>query len=275
MFRFFLLSCFICVIAAAVQKQASLIVYKNPSYQVYDYSNKQPLGVSELSDLILTENGFSVNKALAWKGLKSKNSLEFPRLTVVFLTKNTDLTTDSYNTKNRIDIQEDADFDFERIALVTSGSDSFVKLNSKLPTDDDFKELKDQCSEKATSIVVYGLSDNESEKLPSLIEGLKKNFENNCGGENDLVMYVVSTNSKNRVKREAEPTTTHAGVNKTIENEALFYSDQYPAMFNLLFWTSLILGLAIFGISYAMWNMDPGLDTVIYRMTSQRIKKEQ
>lgn len=62
---------------------------------------------------------------------------------------------------------------------------------------------------------------------------------------------------------------------RMITNEATFYSDQYPAMFNLIFWSSLILALAVFGISYSMWNMDPGLDTVIYRMTSQRIKKDQ
>lgn len=46
-------------------------------------------------------------------------------------------------------------------------------------------------------------------------------------------------------------------------------------MFNLLFWTTLLLAIAIFGISYGMFNIDPGLDTVIYRMTSQRIKKDQ
>lgn len=46
-------------------------------------------------------------------------------------------------------------------------------------------------------------------------------------------------------------------------------------MFNLLFWTSLILAIAVAGISIAMCSMDPGLDTVIYRMTSQRIKKDQ
>ena len=55
---------------------------------------------------------------------------------------------------------------------------------------------------------------------------------------------------------------------------AVFYSDQYPAMFNLIFWTSLILAVALIGIVYGMMSMDPGLDTVIYRMTSNRIKKE-
>ena len=46
-------------------------------------------------------------------------------------------------------------------------------------------------------------------------------------------------------------------------------------MFNILFWTTLLIALAIYGIVYGMYSMDPGLDTVIYRMTSQRVKKEQ
>ena len=61
---------------------------------------------------------------------------------------------------------------------------------------------------------------------------------------------------------------------QSIVNRAVLYSDNYPVMFHLLFWTSLILGLAVVGIVCGMSSMDPGLDTVIYRMTSQRIKKD-
>lgn len=65
------------------------------------------------------------------------------------------------------------------------------------------------------------------------------------------------------------------GPTGLILNPAEFYSDQYPAIFNILFWTTLLIALAIYGIVYGMYSMDPGLDTVIYRMTSQRVKKEQ
>jgi hypothetical protein len=79
-----------------------------------------------------------------------------------------------------------------------------------------------------------------------------------------------------KAKAGADTTTTTQAppVDRNITNVAEFYSDQYPAMFNIIFWTSLILAFAVFSISYSMWSMDPGLDTVIYRMTSQRIKKE-
>jgi renin receptor len=60
-----------------------------------------------------------------------------------------------------------------------------------------------------------------------------------------------------------------------VANPAEFYRDQYPALFNIFFWLTLILAVTIYAIAYNMWYMDPGLDTVIYRMTSQRIKKDQ
>jgi renin receptor len=63
--------------------------------------------------------------------------------------------------------------------------------------------------------------------------------------------------------------------NKIIVNKAIFYASNYPAAFNIIFWTSLIIALAVFGSAYMTCSMDPGTDTVIYRMTSQRMKKDQ
>jgi renin receptor len=50
------------------------------------------------------------------------------------------------------------------------------------------------------------------------------------------------------------------------------YSDDYPVMFNLFFWTSLVLGLIIISVVYVFLTLDPGADTIIYRMTTPRLK---
>jgi renin receptor len=52
------------------------------------------------------------------------------------------------------------------------------------------------------------------------------------------------------------------------------YSDEYPVMFNLFFWTSLALTLMVISIIYVFLNLDPGADTIIYRMTTPRLKVE-
>jgi hypothetical protein len=89
-------------------------------------------------------------------------------------------------------------------------------------------------------------------------------------------MKLLPNKKASRVKGSAAKAAARSDpINGEITNPATFYSDQYPAIFHLIFWTSLVLTLAIFGIAYGMCNMDPGLNTVIYRMTSQRIKKDQ
>ena len=57
-------------------------------------------------------------------------------------------------------------------------------------------------------------------------------------------------------------------------NLAWDYSDDFPAMFNIILWLSVLLIITVFIISYGMWNIDPGRDSIIYRMTSQRLKKD-
>lgn len=57
-------------------------------------------------------------------------------------------------------------------------------------------------------------------------------------------------------------------------NIAVSYSEEYPAIFNIILWGMIVLAVSLFIICHGIWNMDPGRDSVIYRMTSQRLKKE-
>lgn len=57
-------------------------------------------------------------------------------------------------------------------------------------------------------------------------------------------------------------------------NVASDYNEDYPAVFNIILWTMVILALTVYGISWGMWNMDPGKDSIIYRMTAQRQRRD-
>lgn len=48
----------------------------------------------------------------------------------------------------------------------------------------------------------------------------------------------------------------------------------YAVFFNIILWTMIFLALTVAAVSYSLWTMDPGRDSIIYRMTSQRIKKD-
>ncbi|XP_069745471.1 renin receptor isoform X2 [Narcine bancroftii] len=52
------------------------------------------------------------------------------------------------------------------------------------------------------------------------------------------------------------------------------YNLNYSVVFNIVLWLMIALALSVIVIAYNLWNMDPGYDSIIYRMTSQRIKME-
>ncbi|XP_032888993.1 renin receptor [Amblyraja radiata] len=52
------------------------------------------------------------------------------------------------------------------------------------------------------------------------------------------------------------------------------YNYNYAVVFNIILWLMIGLALSVIVVAYNLWNMDPGYDSIIYRMTSQRIKME-
>uniref|UniRef100_A0A8C5LYT4 Renin receptor n=1 Tax=Leptobrachium leishanense TaxID=445787 RepID=A0A8C5LYT4_9ANUR len=52
------------------------------------------------------------------------------------------------------------------------------------------------------------------------------------------------------------------------------YNFNYAVVFNIILWLMIGLALAVIVISYSLWNMDPGYDSIIYRMTNQKIRMD-
>jgi len=90
-----------------------------------------------------------------------------------------------------------------------------------------------------------------------------------AAGDDYLVLVAAEKAELNRAKREA---VTGAGVNDL--NLALYYSEDYPVIFNIILWFMVALGFSVLAICYAIGSMDPGRDSIIYRMTSTRMKKD-
>uniref|UniRef100_A0A9L0RAH8 ATPase H+ transporting accessory protein 2 n=1 Tax=Equus caballus TaxID=9796 RepID=A0A9L0RAH8_HORSE len=57
-------------------------------------------------------------------------------------------------------------------------------------------------------------------------------------------------------------------------NLAYKYNLEYPVVFNMVLWIMIALALAVIITSYNIWNMDPGYDSIIYRMTNQKIRMD-
>ncbi|TKC48521.1 hypothetical protein EI555_009017 [Monodon monoceros] len=67
-------------------------------------------------------------------------------------------------------------------------------------------------------------------------------------------------------KQAKDPSSTY--------NLAYKYNFQYPVVFNMILWIMIALALAVIITSYNIWNMDPGYDSIIYRMTNQKIRMD-
>ncbi|KAB0365670.1 hypothetical protein FD754_009826, partial [Muntiacus muntjak] len=66
-----------------------------------------------------------------------------------------------------------------------------------------------------------------------------------------------------KTKQVKDPSTPY--------NLAYKYNFEYPVVFNLVLWTMISLALTLIVTCYNIWNMDPGNDSIIYRMTNQKI----
>ncbi|XP_054003983.1 ATPase H(+)-transporting accessory protein 2 isoform X3 [Hylaeus anthracinus] len=59
-----------------------------------------------------------------------------------------------------------------------------------------------------------------------------------------------------------------------VYNLAKVYSENYPVIFNIILWFGVAFVFSLLAICIAIGQMDPGRDSVIYRMTSNRMKKD-
>lgn len=87
-----------------------------------------------------------------------------------------------------------------------------------------------------------------------------------------VVGLVTSTEAPLvRSKRQAEKPKQGETTDFNIAKK---YDANYPVIFNIILWFSVVLVFSLLAISIAIATMDPGRDSIIYRMTSNRMKKE-
>ncbi|KAL7729318.1 hypothetical protein ACLKA6_008896 [Drosophila palustris] len=88
----------------------------------------------------------------------------------------------------------------------------------------------------------------------------------------DSVLFVQSTDKDASIARSKRDVIQ--ADKKNDFNLATYYNDDYPVIFNIILWFMVIFGLSLLAICYAIAAMDPGRDSIIYRMTSTRMKKD-
>lgn len=80
---------------------------------------------------------------------------------------------------------------------------------------------------------------------------------------NDQSLTVRRTRAADEKEGEKEP-----------KNLSKDYSENYPVIFNIILWFGVAFFFSLLAICITIAQMDPGRDSIIYRMTSNRMKKD-
>lgn len=97
--------------------------------------------------------------------------------------------------------------------------------------------------------------------------------------DDNVVIAVIKTSRttfplSRKGRSLLEASTTAAPQPKNPYNLAPEYDSMFPVIFAILLFVGIMLVVSLMGVSMALANMDPGKDSIIYRMTSQRMKKD-
>uniref|UniRef100_A0A8C3L4I8 Renin receptor n=1 Tax=Chrysolophus pictus TaxID=9089 RepID=A0A8C3L4I8_CHRPC len=111
-----------------------------------------------------------------------------------------------------------------------------------------------------------------------LVDALQKFADEmyNLYGGNAVVEMVAVKAFNSPLARKARSILQSSQVGDTDNpyNLAYPYNYNYSVIFNIILWMMIGLALAVIVISYNLWNMDPGYDSIIYRMTNQKIRMD-
>ncbi|XP_044762076.1 ATPase H(+)-transporting accessory protein 2 isoform X2 [Coccinella septempunctata] len=88
---------------------------------------------------------------------------------------------------------------------------------------------------------------------------------------NGAVLFSVITSDASHTRKTRSILAT--GKDRQL-NLASEYSEDFPVIFNIVLWLCVVLGFSLLAISLVIGNMDPGRDSIIYRMTNPRMKKD-
>ncbi|CAB3235564.1 unnamed protein product [Arctia plantaginis] len=121
---------------------------------------------------------------------------------------------------------------------------------------------------------INSLQTKEAKKLlgEALLE-LSNAFKKAYDGS--VLVTVVSTDvvHTRRIRSaQNENPETAAVPDAEVDNDG--YNADYPAIFNIILWFGVVFAFTLIAIVYAIMDMDPGRDSIIYRMTSTRMKKD-
>ncbi|XP_012224212.1 ATPase H(+)-transporting accessory protein 2 isoform X2 [Linepithema humile] len=86
--------------------------------------------------------------------------------------------------------------------------------------------------------------------------------------------YSTTESTTEQTESKINTNTQTIGQPEEFSNRAKIYTENYPVIFNIILWFGVVFFFSLLAICIAIADMDPGRDSIIYRMTSNRMKKD-
>lgn len=275
-----------------------------------NFRGDEQLNTSELPKIISTAMGHTVPSGDSWNGLTILNPFNYPNVAISVVidgVHSLKLSEPRYplEVASGLDQVKD-DFTFILGQVVFDENDLFsgetpksLQFQTLNPKDDAalefltdigvLNDLKQKVLSKSplrtvwirlngldNIVRVYGQDSEQTMEAVSVLKNALTELEDALEityGDRFILTAITNDRRRLREKRAAEGREGEASPHAKL-NLSKRYGKDYASIFNILLWTSIFLIAGLIATAVFICTLDPGRDSIIYRMTTQRIKKE-
>ncbi|CAL7940219.1 unnamed protein product [Xylocopa violacea] len=144
------------------------------------------------------------------------------------------------------------------------------RFNNTMFSNDNNNAIKQNEQDENTNI------EGEEESDTGVNNTNKSNSDTNNSSANSETHDDSGINESGQELTNMEHTKNYntQSVGQEIQGLAKTYTNNYPVVFNIFLWFGVVFVFSLLAICIAISQMDPGRDSIIYRMTSNRMKKD-
>ncbi|RXG67359.1 Renin receptor [Armadillidium vulgare] len=223
-------------------------------------------GISyELKEDVSLSNTFDAVKSLI--GSRAQRPVHFEKINVLDLISVAESKTLESTECSGLFIPQE---------ISTFPNPDFIKKNSSASTNGQ-DIIFIQVESFAPLVVTYGAASPQVKEAIDLIRNALEQAKYVIRSlfEDKVIMFAAQVSSQNHIRRRRDVVIGAPQNDSTSHNLAAEYGEDFPVIFNIVLILSIILIVAIIAVSVSMAFMDPGRDSIIYRMTNPRMKKDQ
>uniref|UniRef100_A0ABB5UNT9 Renin receptor n=1 Tax=Sus scrofa TaxID=9823 RepID=A0ABB5UNT9_PIG len=251
------------VVAGVLGNEFSIL--RSPGSVVFRDGN-WPIPGERIPDVAALSMGFSVKEDLSWPGLAVGNLFHRPRATVMVMVKGVD----------KLALPPGSVISYPLENAVPFSLDSVANSIHSLFSEETPVVLQLAPSEERVYMV--GKANSVFEDLSVTLRQLRSRLFQENSILSLLPLNSLSRNNEVDLLFLSELQVLH-DISSLKDppspyNLAYKYNVDYPVVFNMILWIMIALALAVIITSYNIWNMDPGYDSIIYRMTNQKIRMD-